>query len=83
MSDNTATIALGTTGTYTNSDGRRKAALVIGTPESIDPGHRIEVPNPGTVNLLVFSPAGAAYVRAGVATKAPEGDGEQSAYFTS
>lgn len=46
---------------YIGTKGHKKAALVIGTPESIDEGTQVPVPSEGYLHLLVFSPTGNAY----------------------
>lgn len=51
MSETTTAPALLSTVTYTDTQGKTKAALVIGTPESTD--GRIEE---GQVTIMVFSP---------------------------
>lgn len=48
-------VSLGQSVTYVSSTGLQKAAIVIGTPESVEPGHSIPVPESGQVHLLVFS----------------------------
>ena len=70
MSDLTA-IALGTPVEYRDSNGRRKAALIVGTAESIDEGSSIEVPDEGHAHLAVFSPTGSRYMSLNI----PEGEG--------
>jgi hypothetical protein len=46
---------LGRSGVYVSASGLEKAATVVNTVESTEPGHSIEVPNPGYVHLLVFT----------------------------
>lgn len=62
---------LGTAVEYRDGNGRRKAAFVVGTPETIDPGTDVEAPESGAVHLVVFSPTGARYMSYNI----PEGEG--------
>lgn len=58
--------------TYTDRNGFQKAALVVGTRDSIQKGTDLERPDKGCAHLKVFSPAGGGdYYRPNV----PEGDG--------
>lgn len=59
---------------YRDSSGFKKAAVVIGTEDSVQPGTDVEVPKPGTAHLKVFSLKGADYVRLHV----PLGEGPRT-----
>lgn len=43
---------------YTDGQGYQKAALVLGTHESVQAGTAVTQPAEGNVNLRVFSPTG-------------------------
>lgn len=49
---------LGQMVTYVSTKGYEKAAMVVGTPESILPGHDYPVPAEGQRHLLVFALSG-------------------------
>lgn len=82
------TIKLGQTVTYVSTKGYEKAALVVGTPESVQQGHS-GVPQlaEGNLHLLVLSPTGHTYSRQSVPNKeiaaqqAPEGTELFGGYF--
>ncbi len=59
---------------YTDGNGYQKAALVIGTPDSVQDGTEIERPGDGSVLLKVFSPSGQDYIRNNVT----EGEGPRT-----
>lgn len=65
---------LGKSVVYTDSQGLEKAALIVGTPESITEGTEIPVPPLGTVHLKVEPPTGKPYIRHNIA----EGNGPQT-----
>ncbi len=71
-------LALGTAVEYRDRDGRRKAAFVVATPETIDGDYDaqsgIPRPLPGTAHLQVFSFTGNHYVKHSV----PLGEGPTS-----
>lgn len=56
-------VALGDTVNYISSTGDRKAAFVVGTPDSIREGTQVPALEAGQLHLLVFSPVGSAYGR--------------------
>jgi hypothetical protein len=62
MTNNT-TLRLGQPVTYTDSRGYQKAAFVVGTSDSVQPGHDLPVPDEGHAHLAIFSPTGAVYAR--------------------
>lgn len=62
MTTNT-TLRLGQAVTYTDTRGRQKAAFVIGTNDSVEPGHDLPVPEEGHAHLAIFSPSGQVYTR--------------------
>lgn len=63
------TITLGQSGVYTDSEGKAKAATVIGTRASIRPHTEVARPEEGRVNLLILVPNGKTYVRENVKTQ--------------
>lgn len=62
MTTNT-TLRLGQAVTYIDSSGYQKAAFVLGTRDSIQPGHEVEQPDEGHAHLAIFSPSGRRYTR--------------------
>lgn len=48
------------------SKGREKAALVLATASSIEPGGPLAVPEEGSAHLVVFAPTGSVYYRGSV-----------------
>lgn len=82
-------VALGQMVTYVSSQGLQKAAMVIGTPESVQEGHSLPVPEDGQAHLLVFTVKGSS-ARLSVPSKALAEtiedftvDGNLVGYFTS
>jgi hypothetical protein len=68
-------LALSTGVEYRDRDGRRKAAFIVATPETIgdmyDAQSGTSRPEPGTVHLMVFSFTGNHYIKHNV----PLGEG--------
>ena len=60
------TVQLGQNVTYISAKGQKKAALVIGTHESIEEGTSVPQPEEFALNLLIFSPTGSVYAKANV-----------------
>ncbi len=60
------TIKLGTAVTYYSAKGQPKAALVIGTHESIEADTSVPQPEEFNLNLLVFAPNGNVYPKVNV-----------------
>ncbi len=70
----TKTPKLGQRGTYTGRDGFQRAALVIGTHESVQDGTGVTRPAEGNVNVLVYRPKdGSTYTRTNVAVGTGKG----------
>lgn len=59
-------VKLGQAVTYFSAKGQQKAAIVIGTHESITEGTSVPQPDEFNLNLLVFSPNGNVYPKANV-----------------
>lgn len=57
------TVQVGQFVQYKGSKGYPKAALVVGTPDSVTEGKDLPVPQEGHLHLLVFSATGAVYLR--------------------
>ncbi len=53
-----AQVKLGRRGVYTDGNGYQKAAIVIGTYDSIQDGTDVQRPAEGNVNVRVLSPTG-------------------------
>lgn len=62
MTNTTTQTRLGQSVTYFDSNGRQKAALVIGTTESTQNGS-VESPEEGHAHLTIFNPSGNRYTR--------------------
>ena len=60
------TVQLGQNVTYISAKGQKKAALVIGTPDTIEEGTSVPQPEEFELNLLVISPTGSVYAKAKV-----------------
>lgn len=59
---------------YTDGNGYKKAAMIIGTRDSIQPGTEVERPKKGFAHLKITSPTGKEYVRPNI----PLGEGPRS-----
>ena len=60
------TIKLGTAVTYFSAKGQPKAAIVIGTHETIEVDTSVPQPDEFNLNLLVFAPNGNVYPKVNV-----------------
>lgn len=67
-------IRLGKGVAYTDGNGFVKAAIIIGTRDSIQDGTDVQRPGKGHAHLEVTSPAGKKYVR----TNVPLGEGTRT-----
>lgn len=65
---------LGRSVIYTDGQGKRKAARIIGTPDSVQAGTPVAPPKPDTVILEITAPDGSKYVRRDI----PRGDGKRA-----
>lgn len=47
-------VPVGITGTYTSTEGYQKAAIVVATPESVEPGTSLPQPPEGHVHIAII-----------------------------